>query len=236
MSKPINENKVVVLTGAGVSAESGLKTFRDSNGLWNNYPVSEVATPEAWERDPKFVLDFYNERRKEAANSQPNKAHLSIAELEKKYEVVVITQNVDDLHERAGSSTVIHVHGELSKARSTSDSELIYNIGSDDIKLGDLCEAGSQLRPHIVWFGESIENYDVSVQHIKAAARVLVIGTSLTVFPAAGLVKKARFHAEKLVVQPHLEQKPFGFKWIRGTAVGLVPHIVDVWLDGRKVK
>ncbi len=235
MSKPIDKNKIVVLTGAGVSAESGLQTFRDSNGLWNNHSLNEVATPQAWENNPQLVLEFYNSRRKEAANSSPNKAHHSIADLEKRFDVVVITQNVDDLHERAGSTSVIHLHGELAKARSTVDKGLLYNIGSNDIRIGDLCEVGSQLRPHIVWFGEEIENYDISVKHLSTAGKVLVIGTSLTVYPAAGLVNKARYHAEKLVVQPQLEKKPFGFRWLRGTAVSLVPHIVECWLDGRNI-
>jgi NAD-dependent deacetylase len=236
MSEPIDRNKLVVLTGAGVSAESGLQTFRDSNGLWNNHSLNEVATPQAWDKNPQLVLEFYNSRRKEAAKSCPNKAHLSIVDLEKRFDVVVITQNVDDLHERAGSTSVIHLHGELTKARSTAERHLLYNIGSNDIHMGDLCEAGSQLRPHIVWFGEEIENYDISVKHLRTAGKVLVIGTSLTVYPAAGLVNKARYHAEKLVVQPQLEKKPFGFRWLRGTAVGLVPHIVESWLDGRSFK
>jgi NAD-dependent deacetylase len=235
MSKPIDKNKIVVLTGAGVSAESGLQTFRDSNGLWNNHSLNDVATPQAWDNNPQLVLEFYNSRRKEAAKSHPNKAHLSIAELEKRFDVVVITQNIDDLHERAGSTSVIHLHGELAKARSTAQKDLLYNIGSNDIRMGDLCEAGSQLRPHIVWFGEEIENYDISVKHLSTAGKVLVIGTSLTVYPAAGLVNKARYHAEKLVVQPQLEKKPFGFRWLRGTAVSLVPHIVECWLDGRNI-
>lgn len=234
MPKPINENKIVVLTGAGVSAESGLQTFRDSNGLWNNHSLDDVATPDGWNRNPDLVLDFYNNRRKEAEEAQPNKAHLAISELEKKFEVIVITQNIDDLHERAGSSNIIHVHGEIVKARSTIDENLIYNIGGKKILLGDKCEKGSQLRPHIVWFKEKIENYEISLEHIKTAAKVLTIGTSLTVFPAAGFVKKSRHNAEKIIVSLDLDKKPYGFKWIRGTAVKVVPHIVNCWLDGRK--
>ena len=235
MSKPIEKNKIVVFTGAGISAESGLQTFRDSNRLWNNYQVSEVATPHAWERNPRLVLDFYNQRRAQAVSAIPNKAHLAIAELEKKFNVVVITQNVDDLHERAGSHNVIHVHGELIKARSTIDNNLIYDIGGKDINVGDTCEKGGQLRPHIVWFGEEIHNYEISAQHFKSAAKVLVVGTSLTVYPVAGLLKKARYHAEKIIVGLEIDKKPYGFTFFRGTAVDLVPHIIDCWLSERSL-
>ena len=235
MSEPIDQNKIVVFSGAGVSAESGLQTFRDSNGLWNNYAVSDVATPEGWDRDPQLVLDFYNMRRKETCAAQPNPAHLAIAELEKKYEVIVVTQNVDNLHEKAGSSKVIHVHGELTRARSCGNSELIYDIGDKEIQLGDVCEQGHQLRPHIVWFGEQPENLDRSARHMKTAARVLVVGTSLAVYPAAGLLKKSRHHAEKILVSLDVEKRPYGFTWLRGTAVKVVPHIIECWLDGRKV-
>ena len=234
-SKPIDTNKVVVLTGAGVSAESGLKTFRDSNGLWNDYTIADVATPAAWNKNPQLVLDFYNERRNEVAQAQPNQAHLAIAQLEEKFNVVVITQNVDDLHERAGSTEVIHVHGELQKARSTIDENSVLNIGSKAIQLGDTCEKGGQLRPHIVWFGEQIHHYEVSAAHIKSAGKVLVVGTSLVVYPAAGLLKKARYQAEKYIVSLDIEKKPYGFQWLRGAATKLVPHITDCWLNGRKV-
>ncbi len=234
MSEDIDNNKIVVFTGAGVSAESGLQTFRDSNGLWNNYEINDVATPEGWKNDSAQVLKFYNERRLEASKAEPNDAHKAIARLQEKYEVVVITQNIDDLHERGGSDNVIHVHGELSKARSTKDEDLIYSIGADVIKPGDLCEKGAQLRPHIVWFGETIQNHDLSVKHIKTASRVLVIGTSLAVYPAAGIVKKARYHAEKIIVSLDVEKKPFGYKWLRGKAASVVPHVVDLWLDGRQ--
>lgn len=231
MPENINANKVVVLTGAGVSAESGLQTFRDSDGLWNNYSFLELATPEAWRAHPQVVLEFYNERRRLALEAQPNMAHLAVAELEKQYEVVVVTQNVDDLHERAGSTNVIHLHGELVKARSTFDDGLIYDIGNKDINLGDRCEKGGQLRPHIVWFGEAIHNYDVSASHMRTAGKILVIGTSLTVYPAAGLLQEARHQAEKVIVSLYIEQKPSGFKFIRGAAAEVVPTIVETWLD-----
>lgn len=150
MSRKINERKIVVLTGAGVSAESGIPTFRDANGLWKRFPVKELATPGGWKENPQRVLEFYNERRKQMCEAQPNKAHLAIFDLERQYEVIVITQNIDDLHERAGSQNVIHVHGEILKARSSLDEDLVYHIGNKLIRMGDLCEKGSQLRPHVV--------------------------------------------------------------------------------------
>jgi len=234
MSKPIDENKIVVITGAGVSAESGLATFRDSNGMWNNYSISEVATPGAWRNTPDLVLDFYNMRRAQAAESKPNAAHFAIAKLEEKFDVVVITQNVDALHERAGSSNVIHVHGELTKARSSKNPDSVVDIGNKSINIGDLATDGSQLRPHIVWFGEEILSHEESVSHIKTAGKVLVIGTSLTVYPAAGMLKKARHRADKLIISLDIEKRPFGYTFLRGTAVGLVPPIVDGWLEGQK--
>lgn len=227
--------KIVVFTGAGISAESGLQTFMDSNGLWNNYSVSDVATPRAWEKNLELVLDFYNERRKQAAAASPNKAHLALVSLENKFDVTVITQNVDDLHERAGSTNVIHLHGELTKVRSTIDADTIYEIGDKCISLGEKCEKGGQLRPHIVWFGEQIQNHDISVQHIKTANKVLVVGTSLSVYPAAGILKKASYHAEKLIVSLDIDKKPFGYKFIRGTAVNVIPSIVSSWIEGRKI-
>jgi len=235
MSEKIDNNKIVIFTGAGVSAESGLQTFRGSGGLWNNYHINDVATPAGWRNDPEMVLEFYNERRREASNAEPNDAHKAIARLEDKFEVIVITQNIDDLHERAGSSHVIHVHGELCKVRSTLDEALIYKINGDPVKMGDTCEKGSQLRPHIVWFGENIHHYEISRKHIKTAGKVLVIGTSLSVYPAADILKKSRYHAEKIIISLDIEKKPFGYKWLRGKAVGVVPHVVDLWLGSRRV-
>ncbi len=234
MPEFIDPDKIVIFSGAGVSAESGLQTFRDSDGLWNNYDVKDVATPQGWQRNPQLVLDFYNARRRQTIEAAPNKAHLAIAALEKKFSVVVITQNVDNLHEQAGSTEVIHVHGELTKARSSIDDSLIYTINEKDIKIGDTCDKGSQLRPHIIWFGETPQFLDVASRHMKTAAKVLVVGTSLAVYPAAGLVKKARHHAEKLLVSLDIEKKPYGYTWLRGTAVNIIPHIVECWLDGRK--
>jgi len=233
----INPNKIVVFTGAGISAESGLQTFRDSNGLWNNVDVADVATPEAWEANPQFVLDFYNKRRKEAFEASPNPAHYAVAKLEEKYEVVVITQNVDDLHERAGSSKVIHVHGLLKNARSSVNDALLYLYDQGKpIQMGELCEEGSQLRPDIVWFGEQIHHYETARKQLVAAGKVLVVGTSLSVFPATDILKKARYNAEKIIVTKQIDKRPAGFKLFRGNASSLVPSIVDDWLNDRLVR
>jgi NAD-dependent deacetylase len=231
MSQPIDPHKIVIFSGAGISAESGLPTFRDANGLWNNYRISEVATPTAWESDPELVLQFYNERRSQIVAAIPNAAHLALAQLECRYNVVVITQNIDDLHERAGSSHIIHVHGEITKARSSSVPNLIYDIGGKPIQLGDTCEVGSQLRPHIVWFDEDILNFELAKQEIKTAGKVLVVGTSLTVYPAASLLKKARFHSEKILVSLEIDRQPFGYSCWRESATYAVPKIVTRWLQ-----
>lgn len=179
---------IVVLSGAGMSAESGLKTFRDSGGLWEEYDVYEVATPEAWAADPKKVLHFYNLRRRQLLTAEPNDAHKALVELESLAEVSIITQNIDDLHERAGSSQVLHLHGELRKARSVNDPELIMDIDGGDLNFGDLGPDGAQLRPHVVWFGEMVPMMEPAAQIVESADRLLVIGTSLNVYPAASLV------------------------------------------------
>lgn len=180
--------KLVVLSGAGVSAESGISTFRDNGGLWDNHKIEDVATPEAWKKNQELVLDFYNQRRKQASSVKPNAAHYALAELEKSYDVTIITQNVDNLHEIAGSSKVIHLHGELFKSRSTKNHRLVYDMKSWELKTGDLCELGSQLRPHIVWFGEEVPMMETAVDITEQADIFVVIGTSLAVYPAAGLV------------------------------------------------
>jgi len=233
MSSENTKEKIVIFTGAGISAESGLATFRDSDGLWNNHSLEEVATPSAWNRNPELVLDFYNHRRREVGRASPNSAHESLVELEEKYDVTIVTQNVDDLHERAGSSKVIHLHGEITKARSGIDDSILYDIGYKNIKMGEFCELRSQMRPHIVWFGEEILNYESSVQAIKEADKVMVIGTSLAVFPAASIIKKARYHAEKILVTMELDKKPFGYMFIRARATAIVPWIVGKWLQGQ---
>jgi NAD-dependent deacetylase len=198
-----HKKRLVVLSGAGVSAESGIKTFRDSGGLWEGHDVMEVASPEGWRRNQALVQDFYNQRRKQAIDSQPNRAHLILASLEEFFAVDIITQNVDDLHERAGSTKVLHLHGELSKARSSVDPSLVYDLDHWEIKAGELCEKGSQLRPHIVWFGEEVPMMISAINLAKKADFFLVIGTSLQVYPAAGLVDYVPNHAELFVVDPN---------------------------------
>lgn len=179
---------LVILTGAGMSSESGIKTFRDSGGLWENYDVSDVATPEAWYKNPELVLRFYNERRRQLKNARPNKGHVGLSLLENDFYVQIITQNIDNLHERAGSTRVLHLHGELTKARSTLNPNLVYDIGYKDINPGDCCENGTQLRPHIVWFGEEVPMMDEAVRIARDADIFVIIGTSMVVYPAAGLI------------------------------------------------
>jgi NAD-dependent deacetylase len=197
--------KIVILTGAGISAESGIKTFRDSGGLWEEHRVEDVATYDAWERDPQMVLKFYNERRKQLYDCEPNAAHYALAELEKKFDVQIITQNVDDLHERGGSTKVLHLHGELKKSRSTMDETLVYPMEGWELKLGDCCEKGSQLRPHIVWFGEAVPNILKAAELSARADIYMVIGTSLKVYPAAGLLGYVRNHVPKYLIDPNGE-------------------------------
>ena len=197
--------KLVVLSGAGISAESGVKTFRDSNGLWENHRIEDVASPEGFQRNPQMVLDFYNARRKQLQEVKPNEAHLLLAKLEEYFEVHIITQNVDDLHERGGSSRIIHLHGELKKARPIdSESEII--VWEKDLNLGDLNSKGVQLRPHIVWFGEMVPEMDQAVKIAETADIFLVIGTSMQVYPAASLIQFIPDHCEVFVIDPNLDQ------------------------------
>lgn len=198
----MTKKKLIVLTGAGVSAESGIRTFRDSNGLWENHDVMEVASPEGWRKNRHLVQEFYNQRRKQARECQPNAAHLALAELEHHFDVEIITQNVDDLHERAGSSKVLHLHGELNKAQSTFDPKLIYTLDHWEIKEGDKCEKGSQLRPFIVWFGESVPMMIPAINLAKTADFFLVLGTSLQVYPAASLIDYVPSQAKKFLIDP----------------------------------
>lgn len=221
--------RVVVLTGAGISAESGIKTFRDSGGLWEEYKIEEVATPSAWNKNPELVLDFYNKRRKQVLESLPNPAHLALVELEKEYDVRIITQNIDDLHERAGSTKVLHLHGEILKSRSTVNPDLIYSIEGTDLKLGQTCENGSQLRPHIVWFGESVPAMDDAIEITQTADIFMVIGTSLEVYPAASLVMYAPDSAMKILIDPQASL-PFGagdFTLVRNNAGKGVAEVVN---------
>ena len=194
--------KLVVLTGAGISAESGIKTFRDSGGLWEGHRVEDVATPEGWRRDPEMVLEFYNQRRKQALDVKPNRGHAILVELEQQYDVTIITQNVDNLHERAGSSNVIHLHGSLFESRSTKNPALIYPIAGWELKLGDMCKLGSQLRPNIVWFGEAVPMIEVAADISSGADIFLVVGTSMVVYPAAGLIDYVPDRVKKYVVDP----------------------------------
>jgi len=195
--------RIVVLSGAGISAESGLRTFREMGGLWEEYDVMEVASPQAWHKNPELVMRFYNERRKQLYNAQPNNGHKALVELEDKFIVNIVTQNVDDLHERAGSSSVLHLHGELKKSRSQIDYNLIYDIDGWELKFGDKCEKGSQLRPHIVWFGEEVPALDKAIPIVADADILIIVGTSLNVYPAAGLVNYAPSDCHLYLVDPN---------------------------------
>ena len=201
--------KLVVLTGSGISAESGIKTFREMGGLWEEYDVMEVASPQAWERNRDLVLRFYNERRRQLLKAEPNPGHLGLAELEQHFNVEIITQNVDDLHERAGSSKILHLHGELKKVRSTADPSLIYELDGWELKAGDKCEKGSQLRPHIVWFGEPVPAIESAIKMVQKAEIFAVIGSSLVVYPAAGLLNYVPSSIPVYVVDPNEVQTPY---------------------------
>lgn len=203
--------KLLFFTGSGISAESGLQTFRDSkDGLWNKFKIEDVCTPSAWVKNPALVLDFYNQRRRQCKEAKPNLAHELIAKLESHYDVTVVTQNVDNLHERAGSSKVIHLHGELMKVRSTIDSSLIY-LRDDDIVLGDFCEKQSQLRPHIVWFGEELDNdlLDASIKEAMTCAVCVIVGTSLQVYPANSLPDYIPFGSKMIIIDPIINKMDF---------------------------
>lgn len=195
--------KIVVLTGAGISAESGIKTFRDSDGLWEEYRIEDVATYDAWLRNQYLVIEFYNQRRKQLYEVEPNAAHYALAKLEEKFDVQIITQNVDDLHERAGSSKILHLHGELKKVRSTFDDNLIYTLDGWELKKGDKCEKGSQLRPHIVWFGEDVPMIVPAAKMAEQADIFMVIGTSMNVYPAAGLLNYVPANVHKYFIDPN---------------------------------
>ena len=206
----MKKKNIAVLTGAGVSAESGISTFRDSNGLWENYRVEDVASIEGWYRNPELVLDFYNTRRKELGQARPNAAHIAIAELEKDWNVTVVTQNVDNLHERAGSTRIIHLHGELTKVRPEDkcndrdnfSEESVFDIGYGEIHLGDLAPDGAQLRPHIVWFGEAVPKIEQAIDTVEKTDILLIVGTSLQVYPAAGLYRYAGYDTPIYIIDP----------------------------------
>ena len=217
--------KCVVLTGAGISAESGLQTFRDSGGLWEGYRVEDVCTPEAFARSPQTVIDFYNARRRAAAVAEPNTAHFALADLERAYDVQIITQNVDDLHERAGSGKVLHLHGELNKLRSTVDENEILPWQGDQT-LADRDSRGRPLRPHIVWFGEAVPLIEEAVRLVEAADTVIVVGTSLKVYPAASLLHYARFDVPVYLIDPKPNADVSGVEILAQTAVRGVPALV----------
>lgn len=231
MNPNSKDKRIVVLTGAGISAESGLSTFRDAGGLWEQYSVEEVATPWAWRVDPGKVLQFYNERRRQVRQAEPNAAHYALANLAKRFRVSIITQNIDDLHERAGSTDVLHLHGEIMKARSTVDPNLIYDLGGKDIELGDKCAKGSQLRPHVVWFYEDVPEFEKATKITEEADLLLVVGTSLAVYPAASLLEYVKPGAPVIVIAPELEAVPEGINWFKDKATVKLPELVRKWLD-----
>jgi NAD-dependent deacetylase len=222
---------IVVLTGAGISAESGLATFRDSSGLWQNHSVYEVASLTAWRKDRAKVLAFYNERRQQVRAAKPNAAHYALVELAKHFRVSIITQNVDDLHERAGSENVLHLHGEILKARSSVNSKLIYDLDGKDIQIGDRCERGSQLRPHIVWFGETVTEFMFARKQIESAELLLVIGTSLSVYPAASLINFVLKSIPIYLVTQELENIPSNCLWFRELATKRVPYLIQKLIE-----
>ncbi|TAE76245.1 MAG: NAD-dependent deacylase [Bacteroidetes bacterium] len=199
------KKKIIVLTGAGISAESGIKTFRDSDGLWENHHVQDVATPEAWKKDKELVTRFYNQRRSQLTEVKPNAGHLGLVELEEYFDVTIITQNVDDLHERAGSTKIIHLHGELTKVRSSINPDLVFDWGYKEVKIGDMCEDGSQLRPHIVWFGEAVPKMGEATLIARKSDIFILIGSSMVVYPAAGLITEVHNNQPKYIIDP---QKP----------------------------
>jgi NAD-dependent deacetylase len=221
--------KIVVLTGAGVSAESGISTFRDHDGLWNNYRIEEVATPQAWNANMELVLEFYNQRRKQLHEVEPNAGHPALLRLEEKYDVWIVTQNVDDLHERAGSSKVLHLHGELKKVRSSVDESLVHELEGWELKKGDLCEKGSQLRPNIVWFGEAVPLITDAAELAAGADIFIVIGTSLLVYPAAGLIHYVPRESPKYLIDPNARMTSMvdNLEIIREKAGVGVPVLVD---------
>lgn len=221
------KKKLVVLTGAGISAESGLKTFRDSDGLWEGYNIEDVATPRAWKKDPRLVLEFYNYRRKNVLDANPNAAHIGLAELEKDFNVTIITQNIDDLHERGGSTDVLHLHGEIFKMRSERDEQLIYEI-KGDINLGDKADDGHQLRPHIVWFEEPVPKIEEAIAITLTADIFVVVGTSLVVYPAAGLLDYAPVEIPKYIVDKKIPYSANGIVTIEKPATEGVGELITL--------
>jgi NAD-dependent deacetylase len=221
--------KIVVLTGAGISAESGLKTFRDSDGLWEGYNIEDVATPDAWRRNPALVQTFYNERRKSVLEAKPNAAHYALARLEEKYDVTIITQNIDDLHERGGSTNVLHLHGIITRSQSSLNPNLTYPIDGWEIKMGEVCELGSPLRAHVVWFGEAVPMIEKAAEVCEEADVFILIGSSLAVYPAAGLINYVPLPVIKYIIDPKIPEftKSNSIVEIEERATIGVPKLVD---------
>lgn len=217
--------KIVVFTGAGISAESGLGTFRDSGGLWDNYKIEDVATPDAFKKNPELVLEFYNIRRRQLLSSSPNSAHFALNKLQQNFNLQIITQNIDDLHERSGSNNVLHLHGKLRQSKSTLDNKL-YEIEGSELILGDLCPNGAQLRPNVVWFGEAVPMMDVAIEIVKTADIFIIVGTSLNVYPAASLIHYTTNSCEKYIIDPNADDYQ-GINVIRKKASESVPILVD---------
>ncbi|HWZ02134.1 MAG TPA: NAD-dependent deacylase [Mucilaginibacter sp.] len=227
---------IVILTGAGISAESGLKTFRDSDGLWEGYNIEDVATPEAWVRNPVLVQQFYNERRKSVLEAQPNAAHYALARLEEKYKVTIITQNIDDLHERAGSTNVVHLHGIINRSQSSKNPKLTYPINGWEIKMDEVCELGSPLRPHVVWFGEDVPMIARAMNICAEADIFILIGSSLAVYPAAGLIGYVSSGATKYIIDPKIPTvyNLSGVIKIEAKASAAVPQLVEELINDHR--
>jgi len=222
---------IVILTGAGISAESGLKTFRDSDGLWEGYNIEDVATPEAWQRDPAMVQDFYNQRRRSVLEAKPNAAHYALVKLEEKYKVTIITQNIDDLHERAGSTNVIHLHGIITRSQSSLDPELTYPIDGWELGMDEVCELGSPLRAHVVWFGEAVPMIEKAATICAKADIFILSGTSLAVYPAAGLINFVPRSVPKYIIDPNIPYVTGNYIKVQEKATIGVPLIVSELLN-----
>jgi NAD-dependent deacetylase len=225
---------LVIFSGAGISAESGLKTFRDEDGLWEEYNIMDVATPEAWEKNPELVLEFYNKRRRQILEAEPNPGHHALSKLQQKFNVQVITQNIDNLHERAASENVLHLHGDITKCRSVNDPDKHYHIGDRELKWGDLADDGHQLRPHVVWFEEDVPNFKLAQQIVSESEILIIVGTSLNVYPAAGLIRFASYKCKKYLVDPndiHITDVE-NLKFIKEKSSTALPMLVEELLNG----
>lgn len=230
-TSPAKKKHIVALTGAGISAESGLSTFRGNAGLWEKNSLDEVATPSGWIKNPEKVLQFYNDRREQIRRAKPNAAHYALAKLAGQFHVSIVTQNIDDLHERAGSDHVLHLHGEIMKARSSIDPNLTYDLDGKDIHIGDTCSKGSQLRPHVVWFNEDVLLFPSAKSLVHSSDLLLVVGTSLAVYPAASLIEYVKPGTPIIVIAPELDFIPAGITWFKDKAASKLPELVERWLS-----